>query len=125
MKRFVRQKPDALMFYRADPEMVHVRDGYRHVVGASMARRLDTEMRYGRWAGAEIADAKKSLCPGCYQTVIFNMATELARNNGQDLRELGLTLGRAFLELAAGGGDLREHVDVTRDITPRELVEMI
>lgn len=102
--------------YRGDPDLIHVLDGRRRKVGSDVADRVDELMRWfgeqGRYTARQRAELP--LCPGCYMPVIFNAAVELAKRNGQDLEELGLTMSSAFLALAerGHGADGLERVHV-------------
>ena len=97
------------MVYRGRKDRVHIADGERRAMGRGMALNLDAAMRsaayrdnerqYGELFGADA----QPLCPGCYMVALFNCAVALAKDNGQDLRELGATLAAAFGELAKSG----------------------
>ena len=118
--------------YGGDSGLIHVRDGERANVGRDFAARLTHEMRvqavaegrrtpaqgFGTSHNESTPDQFQSLCPGCFMTVGFNMLVYLAEQNGQDLRELGNTLGLAFLELANGTGDVHPeslHIEDRED----------
>lgn len=109
------------MVYRGDASLVHVEDGMRAEIGDNMADQLqrlirNDAMESGResWDDA-LGFRAKRVCPGCYMTIVFNMAVTLAKDNGQSLTELGNTLAMAFKQLAEGGPDRREDVEVVRD----------
>lgn len=80
-----------------------------------MARHLDQLMRANAVNRSDDERAIQALCPGCYMVVGFDMLTELARANGQSLRELGLSMAQAFTSLAEGGEDAVEHIIVCLD----------
>lgn len=101
--------------YGGDPSLIHVSDGQRARAGIFLARHLDQQMRRHAVGRTEVERAEQALCPGCYMVVGFNMMTELARANGQSLRELGLSMALAFSKLAAGGEDAIEHIVVCLD----------
>jgi len=108
------------MVYRGREDRVHIADGQRAGIGEHMARELEDIMREDAREMADSADEALlsqvlPLCPGCYMTVIVNMAASLAKANGQSLSELGNTLAGEFARLAAGGPDRIESVHVIRD----------
>lgn len=108
--------------YGGDTGLIHSPDGTRGTTGEEMARILDSHMRaiatresYLRGELNATRNAQLdnlSLCPGCYMTVLYNMARTLALRNGQDLRELGATLSAEFDRLARGEQGEIEHVQV-------------
>lgn len=90
-----------------DDNYVHIPDGKRAEVGADLARLTDKVIRvFDLESGVDPSgfyDPQryvKPLCPGCYMIALFNAAVELAKANGQSLKELGLTMAQAFVELA-------------------------
>lgn len=91
--------------YRGNPDLVHVQDGQRALIGSKLADHLDFAVRRNALDATDdygvMGDILKNpLCPGCYMVVLFNAAIATARRNGQSLSELGNSLGNAFLELA-------------------------
>jgi hypothetical protein len=101
--------------YGGDCELIHVADGKRAAAGKAMAKVLDKAMREHAENRNDFERATQLLCPGCYMVVGFNMMTELAKRNGQPLKELALSMANAFTELANGGEDAIEHIQVMLD----------
>lgn len=111
--------------YGGDCGLVHVPDGQRGLVGADIAGTLDRKIRAiatreaYRKGELDIAVSDKldtdTLCPGCYMVVGYDMLVHLARTNGQDVRELALTMIHEFGKLLnEPDRPLIEHVDVQR-----------
>lgn len=108
---------NARMVYRGT-DRVHIADGYRGDVGVAAARFIGQTMRADAVEDGmltEEAARTKSLCPGCYMTVIVNAARHLALESGQSLRELGNTLAYEFKRLAETDLGPIEEVNVQRD----------
>ena len=105
--------------YGGDCELVHIEDGMRQLMGDKIAYDLDTRMRrQARLNGSRTAEQayQQNLCPGCYMIAAFNMLVTLARQNGQDMRELGLSMAEAFGRLADGTlSEGMEEIDVILD----------
>lgn len=120
MKSTAQGNPTEGRVYGGDLGLIHVEDGERKNVGAVMAYKLDQLMReiaegQGRRTIAQaygVGGEKQSLCPGCYMTVVYNMAVTLAKANGQTLAELGHTLSKAFALLGEGKIQEVEHLNV-------------
>lgn len=87
--------------YGGDPNLVHIPDHHRKDLARAVADTLASEMRFS----AKVNNTKSDgdLCPGCYMIAVFDMAIHLAKDTGQDVRELGHTLSKAFADLAAKG----------------------
>lgn len=109
------------MVYRGREDLVHIKDGFRADVGALVAETVDDAIRSdaimdGLDSYDEVrGEGAKKLCPGCYMTVIFNAARELALRNGQSLSELGRTLSAQFAKLVNGDTGPVEEVHVVLD----------
>lgn len=98
--------------YGGDPRLIHIPDGQRERVGKDAADFMDGRIRMAARRQLEI----KPLCPGCYMVAGFDMLVALAQDNGQSLKELGLTMAQAFQELASEEGDpFREEIRVILD----------
>lgn len=98
--------------YGGDPNLVHIPDGTRRDVGRKMAYDLTLAMLQG----SETATYGKALCPGCYMIAGFNMLVTLARENGQNVRELALSMAHAFDKLASAGDySVTEEIEVMLD----------
>jgi hypothetical protein len=96
--------------YRNDAARVHIPDGQRVDVGRDTADFIDVEMRsFSR------ASIDTPLCPGCYMVAVFNCAVQLAKQNGQSLKELGRSMACAFEALANGGESEIESIRVILD----------
>lgn len=111
---------NANMVYRGT-DRVHVSDGFRGDVGTSVANYLDSTMRSDAVDDGMLTYEQahsKQLCPGCYMTVIFNAARDLALHNGQSLSELGRTLAAQFAKLEDGDTGPIEEVRVLQDVQP-------
>lgn len=115
----------ATRVYGGDCGLIHIPDGERGSFAAGIAGHLDRQMRAiatrELWRKGELteeADAKldtDSLCPGCYMVAGYDMLVHLARLNGQDPRELALTMIHEFGKLLnEPDRPLIEHVDVKR-----------
>jgi hypothetical protein len=104
--------------YGGDPDLIHVEDGGREMLGRFMAAVLDDRMRRDateRGARAPVAAQEQPLCPGCYMVVGFDMLVALAQRNGQSLAELGRSMAAAFTKLAEGGEAMIEEICVVLD----------
>jgi hypothetical protein len=100
--------------YGGDTGLVHIPDGDRRQVGWEIAACAEDIIR----AHAKLAGRKYNgdLCPGCYMIALFNAAIHLAESNGQPLRELGLTMAKAFTDLAANpAAGVTEEITVILD----------
>ena len=92
--------------YGGDPNLIHIADGTRYQVAERAAEVIGAEMRLrahqeGQRTWNQIwGSERQSLCPGCYMVVGFDTMLLMARQNGQSLRELGLTMANAFAKLA-------------------------
>lgn len=85
--------------YGGDTGLIHIADGERKLVGASLGMMLDETMRQAALArGDRTREEAESqdLCPGCYMVALFNAAVFLAQQNGQSLDELGRSMADAF-----------------------------
>jgi hypothetical protein len=103
--------------YGGDPNLIHIPDHHRKDVGIDLADNLEGTMRLLaiQNQGVSFADRDKKLCPGCYMIAGIDMMLVLADRNGQDRRELALTLVEAFKKLADDpNADLIEEVHVVR-----------
>jgi molybdopterin/thiamine biosynthesis adenylyltransferase len=108
--------------YGGDKNLVHIPDGERKAAGALIAHEVDRIIRFMSTQSAIVKD-KGVLCPGCTMIAVLNAAIILAENNGQPLRELGATLGNAFLKLARNPENgLTEEIEVLVD-PPEDPVE--
>jgi hypothetical protein len=101
--------------YGGDCDLIHIPDGRRAEFGQRMAALLEVMMRANAENRTEEQRLNQLLCPGCFMVAVFNMATELARANGQPFSELGKSMAKAFAELAEGGTDRIEHIIVELD----------
>lgn len=105
--------------YGGDTGLIHIEDGERREVGAWLASMLDQRMRADAYESERRTDKQaqtQDLCPGCYMVAIFNCAIELAKDNGQDLKELGKTMAKAFKRLARNPAESNiEHIEVILD----------
>lgn len=101
--------------YGGDPNLIHIVDGRRAALGQRMARMLEMSMRAECVGRTTVEVLNQPLCPGCYMVALFNMATELARQNGQSMEELGQSMAQAFTKLANGGTDAIEEIEVMLD----------
>lgn len=91
------------MVYRGACDLIHIADGERANTGRELAETLSRMMRVRAYeSGARtFAESRlQNLCPGCYMVAGFNMMRELAKQNGQSMRELGRSMARAFDALA-------------------------
>lgn len=111
--------------YRNDADLIHVLDGKRGEMGEWVAQQLDGEMRDAAYQRGQrtfdqtFGTERQKLCPGCYMPVMFNALLELARQNGQDVRELGRSMVGMFQKLADDGDPTPlEDVRVIRDAVP-------
>lgn len=103
--------------YGGDCNLIHIADGQRQIVGSQVATMLEMTMRMNA-----IEDGRRSvddgmnqqLCPGCYMIAGFHMLVALAEQNGQDMRELGASMAKAFTALA-NGSPIGEEIDVILD----------
>lgn len=90
--------------YGGDPALVHIPDHHRTDVGRALADCLEMQMRLIGTLGVghepKPYDDASPLCPGCYMIALFDAAVFMARRQGQDVRELGLSLGGLFTTLA-------------------------
>jgi len=93
--------------YGGDPNLVHIPDHHRADVGREIADTLTATMRLLATLGVghdvEAYEGDKALCPGCYMIALFDAAVELAKREGQPVRELGLSMAQLFTRLAAQG----------------------
>lgn len=93
--------------YGGDPSLIHIPDHHRADVGRAVADMLSATMRAFATIGVghdpEPYDGDKALCPGCYMIALFDAAIELAKREGQPVRELGLSMASLFDRLAAQG----------------------
>jgi hypothetical protein len=106
--------------YRNDPARVHIADGQRAAVGRALAVDLEARVRWNAVNDHGDFDAwTKPVCPGCYMVAVFNCAVELARQNGQSLKELGRSMACAFNALAMDG-DHQESIESIRVILDSE-----
>lgn len=104
--------------YGGDCDLIHVEDGQRQNMGKEMAFFLDATMRERavmRGARGEQEAAKQDLCPGCYMIVGYNALIELAEQNGQSKRELGMSMATVFKALAEGIEFNHEEIAVILD----------
>lgn len=115
----------ATRVYGGDCGLIHIPDGERGQFAADIAETLDHRMRgvatreAWRRGDLDAAISEKmdtdSLCPGCYMVVGYDLLVHLARVNGQDPRELALTMIHEFGKLLnEPDRPLIEHVDVKR-----------
>src|SRR5687768_6891854 len=91
------------MIYRGT-DRVHITDGFRGDVGREVAEHVDQQMRAdavtdGLLTNEQVYGERKSLCPGCYMSAMYNALRELAIRNGQSLSELGRTMSAQFAKL--------------------------
>jgi hypothetical protein len=93
--------------YGGDPNLVHIPDHHRADVGKAIADELTALMRMVGTLGvghvAEPYEGDKPLCPGCYMIALFDAAVELAKREGQPVKELGLSMAQLFMRLAMEG----------------------
>lgn len=93
--------------YGGDPNLIHIPDHHREDVGKAIADTLTAFMRtlgtLGVGHEVELYDADKPLCPGCYMIALFDAAVELAKREGQPVKELGLSMAQLFTKLAEEG----------------------
>lgn len=89
--------------YGGDPNLVHIMDHHRQDVARVVADTLGSLMRLAAKINGTVYDPDHPLCPGCYMIALFDAAVHLANDNGQDVRELGHTLSKAFADLAERG----------------------
>lgn len=93
--------------YGGDPSLIHIPDQHRADVGRSVAMMLEAEMRAMGTLGvgheAKPMDSDDPICPGCYMIAIFDAAVWLAKQTGQDVRELGHSMSDLFAKLAEYG----------------------
>lgn len=108
--------------YGGDCDLIHVADGKRADAGRSVAHYLDGMMREYAYRSGTRTSAQadtQALCPGCYMIVGFNALVTLAKENGQSMRELGLTMAQAFQALAEctdeSGDACMEEINVILD----------
>jgi hypothetical protein len=100
--------------YGGDTGLVHIPDGKRAFVGALTASFLSKKIRH--IAALWDKPSEGPLCPGCYMVALFDAAVHLANANGQPLRELGLTMSKAFADLAANpAAGVTEEITVILD----------
>lgn len=115
------RNPETGMVYRGREDLVHVQDGYRADLGALVASTIDDAVRTdavmdGLDTYEDVrGERAKRLCPGCYMTILFNAARDLAIANGQSLSELGRTLAHQFGKLVNGDTGAVEEVEVILD----------
>lgn len=108
---------NAKMVYRGT-DRVHISDGFRGDVGEAVSSFVDGTMRSDAVQDGLLTyeqSQSKQLCPGCYMTVIFNAARDLAMHNGQSLSELGRTMAAQFAKLEHGDTGPIEEVTVLTD----------
>ena len=87
--------------YGGNPNLIHIDDGERALMGVRIAEHLERRMREeykGERTPAQRVDQK--LCPGCYMIAGFNMMLTLADANGQCRAELARSMMKAFETLA-------------------------
>jgi hypothetical protein len=133
VKSTAKGNPTEGRVYGGDTGLVHIPDGERATFGIELAGDLDAMMRENaenREFEELWGENRQSLCPGCYMVAGYNMLTELARQNGQDLKELGAAMSAAFKALAEGGPDVIEHIYVPREASdsvsvPTEALEAL
>lgn len=93
--------------YGGDPNLVHIPDHHREDVGKALADQLTALMRalgtLGMGHEAKPYDGDNPLCPGCYMIALFDAAIELARREGQPVKELGYSMALLFTKLAQEG----------------------
>lgn len=115
----------ATRVYGGDCGLIHIPDGERGQFAAEIAEVMDRRMRAiatreaFRKGDLDLAASDKldtdSLCPGCYMVAGYDVLVHLARVNGQDPRELALTMIHEFGRLLnEPDRPLIEHVDVKR-----------
>lgn len=109
--------------YGGREQYIHIKDGQRARFAREVAEFITTKMKAEAVARGsrtqEQADVQ-SPCPGCSMIIVFNVAIILACQSGQSLREMAISLGKAFTTLARmvpvakrAGLDLcKEHIDV-------------
>lgn len=97
--RFVSRPQHTAQVYghSLNPDRIHFPDGTHTEAGRQIARVVDEMMRTADPDAAPDAQ----LCPGCYMLAMFNALLYLARDNGQDPRELAATMGKTFSDLGA------------------------
>lgn len=89
--------------YGGDCELVHVADKERTQMGEYVAVHIEDLIRDAAYEnGSRTCNQSRTqrLCPGCYMVVGFNALVTLATDNRQSMRELGLTMAKAFQKLA-------------------------
>lgn len=106
--------------YGGDPDLIHAKDGTRAAHGEAIADAIDERLRHYAENRTDAERASQLVCPGCYMVVGFNALTELARRNGQPMRELALSMAAAFQALADGGPDRIEEITVLSQPEPDE-----
>jgi hypothetical protein len=89
--------------YRADPKYVHIPDDQRAEVGHTIAILAADAIRIAAAKEAHRLIWTKPLCPGCYMVALVHAALTLAQENGQDQKELALSLSNAFAQVAETG----------------------
>jgi hypothetical protein len=93
--------------YGGDPDLVHIPDHHRTDVGKAVADQLTAIMRMVGTLGVghtpESYESDKPLCPGCYMIALFDAAVELAKREGQSVKELGMSMAQLFNKLAWEG----------------------
>jgi hypothetical protein len=83
--------------YGGKPQLIHIDDGQRAVMGVRIAEHLERRMRdeyQGERTPAQRVD--QDLCPGCYMVAGFNMMLTLADANNQSRTELARSMRNAF-----------------------------
>lgn len=93
--------------YGGDPSLVHIPDHHRGDAGKAIADSVTATMRmlgtlgFGHEPKPYESDAP--LCPGCYMITLFDAAVELAKREGQPVKELGYSMAALFAKLAREG----------------------
>jgi len=98
--------------YGGDCKLVHVADKERTQMGEYVAVEMEDLIRdaaYKNGSRTWNQSRTQRLCPGCYMVVGFNALVTLANDNRQSLRELGLSMAKAFTKLAECPPDQMEQ----------------
>lgn len=89
--------------YGGDPALVHIPDHHRVEAGHVTADHISDTMRILSSAAGKEGSWTKPLCPGCYMIALYDAAVLLAKDHGQDVRELGHSMAWLFDNLAKQG----------------------
>lgn len=114
--------------FGGDCDLVHIPDGMRAFHGQMAANEIERNMREAAYISGARSKAQaqtQDLCPGCYSVVIFNAALELAKRSKFDTRALGLTLSKAFAQLAACDGDPQCIEEITMRLDVAAEAELV